>query len=300
MDLRRLDLNLLKIFESVYRVRNLTEVAREVSLTQPAISHALKRLRETFNDPLFIRTSSGLEPTTRSDELAGPVKTALRIIEDCLYSAGAFNLEQCDREFRLLLSDVGELIFVARMIGYLREHAPLMRVTVLQAPRTQYYAMLRDRDADIAVGHLPKLNGSLKQRVLFKDRLVVLRARTVAGPCAALGRTEFNNASHVVVDPPGTMLDPLESTFTTENISRKIALRLPHYFALPSVILTSDLLATVPNSVILNLRSAENFEVHELPFESPILNVTMYWHLRQDTDPAHKWFRQMFFDLFSG
>jgi DNA-binding transcriptional LysR family regulator len=299
MDLSRVDLNLLKIFDSVYRLRNLTEVAREVNLTQPAISHALKRLRETLNDRLFIRTATGLEPTTRSDELSGPVKTALAIIEDCLSDAAGFQPELCDREFRLLLSDVGEMIFVARMMRRLREHAPLARVTVLQASRTHYHAMLRDREADIAVGHLPKLNGSLKQRALFNDRWVVLRARTPDRPPAALTLDDYKSARHVVVDPPGTLEDPIENTCAAESISRAIALRLPHFFPLPSVILSSDLLATVPNSVAVNLRGADSFEVHELPFRASDLNVNMYWHLRQDTDPAHKWFRHMFVDLFA-
>jgi DNA-binding transcriptional LysR family regulator len=298
MDLRRVDLNLLKVFESVYRLRNLSQVAAEMALTQPAISHALSRLRNTLNDKLFIRTGNGLEPTPRSDELAGPIKSALAMIEDSLGSTLEFEPRDCRREFQLLLSDVGELIFVPRLLRTLRLEAPGVRLSVLQAPRTRYEAMLRDREADLAVGSLPMIGKGLADRRLFKDRWVVLRAAGHAHK-RKLTIKEFERCAHVLVEPPGTLEHPLTHVLRQKGITRNVTLKIPHFFALPSVILSSDLLATVPYSVATNLRSADGIDIQELPFAAPTLDVRMYWHARRDSDPAHAWLRGVFETLFS-
>ncbi|MFT4507160.1 LysR family transcriptional regulator [Caballeronia sp. 15711] len=303
MDLRRIDLNLLKVFESVYRLRSVTETAREISLTQPAVSHALSRLRETLDDPLFFRTSTGLEPTSRSHELAKPVKDALQILDDALMSSGGFEPLICKREFKLLLSDVGELIFVPRLLRYLQQHAPLARIDVIQASRTRYTGMLRDREADFAVGHLPKLGEGLKQRRLFEDRWVVMR-RKASETNSSPGRPPltldaYAKALHVITDPPGTMTHPIDAALDKLHIARTVTVRMPHFFALPSVIRETDLLATVPRSMALSLRQAEVFDIVELPFEVSLLDVRMYWHSRQDSDPAMSWFRDVFVKLFS-
>jgi DNA-binding transcriptional LysR family regulator len=290
----------LKIFESVYRLRNLSLVAHEFNLTQPAISHALSRLRGTLGDKLFIRTASGLEPTTRSDQLITPVRAALSMLADCLSISTDFEPQHCDREFRLLLSDVGELIFLPKLIGQLRIAAPRARVTALQAPRHQYDAMLEDREADLAIGSLPRLGQRLKQRRLFQDRYVVMRAANRTSSTHVLTLDEYQAAMHVVVEPPGSMEHPIENLLGKMGVSRTVTLRIPHFFSVPSVILASDLMVTVPRSVAVNLRNAEGIEVHELPFSSPDLDVKMFWHLRQDTDPAHRWFREAFYRLFKG
>jgi DNA-binding transcriptional LysR family regulator len=302
VDLLRVDLNLLKVFESVYRLRNLTQVANEIRLTQPAVSHALRRLRSVLGDPLFVRTPHGLEPTPRSDALAVPIKQVLSTLEDCLDNPATFQPEASTREFRLLLSDVGELIFVPRFLKHVRQHAPQVKVTVLQAPRTRYDTMLRDREADVAVGSLPTLDKSLKHCRLFEDRWVVLRAasrKRRATPFRTLTEQEFEDSLHVVVDPPGSVDHPVEREVSSRGLSRTVALNLPHFFALPTVILTSDLLATVPYSVAASLRNAEAIEILELPFPSPVLDVRMYWHARQDSDLAHMWLRETFMALFS-
>ena len=303
MDLHRIDLNLLKVFECIYRLRSLTETAREISLTQPAVSHALNRLRETLGDRLFIRTSTGLEPTSRADELSGPIKAALHMLDDALMANGGFEPLECKREFKLLLSDVGELIFVPRLSRHLQQHAPQARIEVIQASRMRYASMLRDREADFAVGSLPKLGESLKQRRLFEDRWVAMRRNaSVSGVQTdkpELTLQAYASALHVVTDPPGTMAHPVDAALDKLQLARTVAVRMPHFFALPSVIRETDLLATVPRSMALSLRQSEVFDIVDVPFDVPLLDVRMYWRSRQDSDPAMRWFRDVFVSLFS-
>ena len=298
MDLRRVDLNLLKIFESIYRLRNLSQVAEEVVLTQPAISHALARLRGTVGDRLFVRTGAGLDPTPRADELIGPIKAALAMIEESLNASSEFDPGTCQREFQLLLSDVGELIFLPRLLQYLRKEAPGVKISVRQAPRTRYEAMLRDKEADLAVGNLPMIGKGLSRGHLFMDRWVVLRAAGAASKPRLTVR-EFERCPHVLVEPPGTVDHPLTELLKHKGISRNVVLTIPHFFALPSVILSSDLLSIIPYSTFANLRGAKEMRIQELPFATPALNVCMYWHARRDTDLAHAWFRGVFARLFS-
>ncbi|MBV8156156.1 MAG: LysR family transcriptional regulator [Dyella sp.] len=302
MELQRVDLNLLKIFECVYRHRSLTETAHEINLSQPAVSHALSRLRNTLGDKLFVKTSTGLEPTSRSDELAGPIKAALLMLEEALLSGSEFHPLMCKRTFRLILSDVGELIFVPRLLRHMQLHAPLSTVDVIPASRTESASMLREREADFAIGPQPKLGSSMKQRKLFDDDWVAMRRKPLhqhAGLAASpLTLDAYVSALHVAVDPRGTEFDHVDVALNKLQIFRKIALRLPHFFSLPSVIRETDLLATVPRSIAISLGDTESFDIAELPFEVEPHDVRIYWHPRQDADPAMRWFRDEFVSQF--
>lgn len=301
MDLRRVDLNLLKLFESIYRLGNLSLTAEEIALTQPAVSHALSRLRNTVGDRLFIRTGSGLEPTPRADELIGPIKAALGMIEETLSTSAEFDPRACTREFRLLLSDLGELIFLPKLLQYLRQEAPGVKISVLQAPRPRYGEMLRDREADLAVGNLfMMVDTGLHRSRLFVDQWVALRAAgSTTQPKLTL--REFERCAHILVEPPGviTVHHVLTEALRKKNISRNVVLKIPHFFALPSVIGSSDLLAVVPRSVATNVSDAKAMYVQELPFALPPLEVCIFWHARRDADLAHVWFRGVFERLFS-
>lgn len=297
MDLYRLDLNLLKIFDSVYRLRNLTEVAHEVSLSQPAISHALGRLRSALDDRLFIRTASGFQSTARADALAIPVRSALAMLEDSLLGSENFKPERCSREFRLLLSDVGAVLFVPPLLRYMQRHAPQVRLKIIQAPRSEYERLLRDREADIAIGHLTLPGHNIKKMPLFRDRCVVLsRAASARKSRRTMSREDFEQRPHVVVSPPE---DPVAQALSGLQIVRHICLKIPSYFALPGIVSNSDLIATVPSRIATNLRENFSFEMYEVPFESPIFDVRMHWHLRQDSDVAQIWLRKVFHSMFA-
>ncbi len=292
-----LDLNLLRLFDTVYRLRNLTEVARHVHLTQPAVSHALRRLRTSLGDPLFVRSVEGLQPTLRSEQLIGPVREALRLIEDSLSTSPGFDPQQCTREFRLLLSDLGELVFLPRLLGHLRQHTPGAIAVITQASRTHYESLLRDKAADIAVGHLPNLPATLKHQLLFRDDYVVIRAMSGRRRTGRLTLDQYLRSPHVEVDPPGSV-HPVRAAIEALGLRRRVVLAVPHYFSVPSIVLKTDLLVTVPRSVARNLRSAEGLQFCNVPFDIPPLEVAMYWHARQDPDPAHQWLRTSMAALF--
>ncbi|MCS8129881.1 LysR family transcriptional regulator [Pseudomonas aeruginosa] len=296
MDINRIDLNLLKIFDSVYRLRNLAAVAREVHLSQPAVSHALARLRASLDDPLFTRTPHGLEPTARCERLAVPIHSALDTIRDSLIDSADFKPEDCTREFRLLLSDVGEMLLVPSLMNHLRTVAPRVKLAIVQAPRAHYDRIVRDREVDIAVGHLNMARQSFREQPLFRDHGVVIRRKIPDQTRGEMTMKMFAEASHVVISPPD---DPVEEMFAERNINRHVALRMPNYFALPDVIESSDLIVTVPSRIARFFQRHSKLEISELPFPSPLFDVRMFWHTRHDSDPAHAWLRDMFLFLFN-
>lgn len=245
-----------------------------------------------------MRTAHGLEPTPRSEQMADAIRQALRLIEDSVSNTVVFDPARYDREFRLLLSDVGELVFLPQLMRYLREQAPAASVVVLQASRTHYEAMLCDRAADIAVGHLPGLPPTLKHRPLFRDDHVVLRAKGAARRQRRLTLAQYSKAAHVVVDPPGMAHVPADMAMASLGLQHRVVMRVPHYFAVPSILLQTDLMVTVPRSVAHNIRNADELQISDVPFEMPPLEVNMFWHTRQDADPAHRWLRQTMIELF--
>lgn len=298
MDINRLDLNLLKIFDSVYRLRNLSEVAREVHLSQPAVSHALGRLREAIGDRLFIRTSTGLEPTARCERLAEPVRSALATIQDSLLDSIEFQPDECTREFRLLLSDVGEILFIPRLLSHLTKAAPKVKLAIFQAPRASYEQMLVGREVDLVVGHLNMTRQTIRHANVFRDRCVVVTRRredAAADEHHTLTLEDFQSGSHVAVKQ---LDDPVEAALEDLNIRRAIVMRMPNYFALPSVIAQSALLATVPSRVAGHFQNDMSLDVFDVPFPCPFFDVRMYWHTRFDSDPAHAWLRETFLSLF--
>ncbi|WP_454862671.1 LysR family transcriptional regulator [Paraburkholderia fungorum] len=297
MDINRLDLNLLKIFDSVYRLRNLSEVAKEVHLSQPAVSHALGRLREGIGDRLFIRTSAGLEPTSRCERLAEPIRSALSIIQDSLLDSIEFQPEESTREFRLLLSDVGEMLFIPRLLSHLNEVAPKVKLAIFQAPRSSYEQMLVGREVDLVVGHLNIARQTIRHAHVFSDECVVVTRMREDSPIgkSTLTLEEFQSASHVAIKQ---LDDFIESALEELNIRRTIVMRMPNYFALPSVMALSNLLCTIPSRVARHFQSSMPLEVFDVPFPCPVFDVRMHWHTRFDSDPAHAWLRETFLSLF--
>ena len=300
MQIFKLDLNLLKVFDSVHRLRNLNEVGRHLNLSQSAVSHALARLRTSLDDKLFIRTVQGLEPTARADEIAPKIKQSLITIDEAIYGTQHFEPSTYEREFRLLLSDIGELTVLPRLVGHLKNIAPHVQLRVLPASSMQYDALLRERQADVAIGHLPRLNKNLKKRLLLRERYVVIaRRQDDLLESSKLTMKQYCEASHVAVERIGTTPE-IDAILLRAGASRNIVLRLPHYLAAPDVIAASDLWLTAPNFLAQALRKeGDRFVQYEIPFKGPDLEVKMYWHLRQDNDPAHRWFRKLIAGLFA-
>ena len=199
MHINDVDLNLLRLFDAVYRTRNVSRAAELLELTQPAASQGLSRLRTLVKDPLFMRTAGGVQPTPRAQRLADPVRHALATLEQALGESAGFEPAQAVRTFHLHMSDIGEARFLPELMVALHERAPGVRVETRPLPREQVTEALHAGRIDFAIGFLPTLKESQQVRLLDDRYVLLLRAghpftrkrRSGAALLKALGELEF-------------------------------------------------------------------------------------------------------------
>jgi DNA-binding transcriptional LysR family regulator len=299
MDITRLDLNLLVVFATIYREGSLTRAAALLHVTQPAISHHLTRLREQFNDPLFIRKSRRLVPTVRAQQLIVPIREALDTLQLGLSGPQDFNPATTDREFRLGLRDVLEATALPRLMQTLRTLAPAVRVSSNRADRGELEVDLANGRLDMAVDVLLSLDTDIHRQPLTRDRLVVVASRQ--HPDIHDGKLDMHTymtGRHVLVSSRRRGLGLEDAELARQGLERRVVLRCQHYFAACRVVENSDLLLTMPEQYAIIANAGYNNALYPAPFPSPNLDVFLYWHKSRDDDPANRWLRETIAGMF--
>ncbi len=177
-----LDLNLLVVFDAILKERNITLAGQRIGLSQPAMSSALGRLRKTFNDPLFVRTGNGMQPTPYAQLLAPPIQHACELIAGSLQIGADFEPSASTRTFSFYMTDIGEAVFLPRLLGALAVQAPRVEVRVLRIPERGAQEAMAAGDVDIAIGLFPNLKAGFFQQRLYRDRSSACCARTIRKP----------------------------------------------------------------------------------------------------------------------
>ncbi len=295
MDIRAVDLNLLKAFDALMTERAVTRAAGHIGLSQPAMSHALSRLRDLFADDLFVRSPAGMEPTARAREIAPLVSTAIAHIDAALNPGTGFDPAQSERIFTAGMAEYAEVPLVERLAEAFSRTAP--RATLRLVPITGAEAAERlDRETvEVAVTHLGARLGTLPQRFdsmpLFSDPFVVVARR--GHPCLVepLSVESYAGLGHVLVSPRGDTTGAVDRPLAALGLSRRIRLLVATYLALPAVLQATDLIATVPERTARQLAAA-GCAVTALPIDLAV-TVSMAWHRRNARTPAHLWFRSL-------
>jgi DNA-binding transcriptional LysR family regulator len=298
MNTTHFDLNLLRVFTALLKEQSVTAAAARIGLSQSAVSHALRRMREQCSDELFVRTRAGMQPTAFAIELAEPIGRAIELIEGGLAGSAKFDPVTTRRTFTLLLSDVGQLSYVPRLVELLVRDAPGIEIVVSPVPLDRYREALQSGAAHLAIGHLPGLVSGFHRAHLFDDRFVCLLRADHPTIRNRLSLPAYLAASHVVIEPPGRRPGLVETAFP-EHVKRRVALRLPHFFAVPMVLRRTDFLATAPSYVTRIFSDFENIKSLALPFDVPPMHVAQYWHARFHRDSGHRWLRGVITKLFA-
>lgn len=298
MNLQSIDLNLLLVFEALMEERNVTRAARRVGLSQPAMSNALSRLRRTFDDPLLVRTSSGMTPTPAAQSLIEPVRAALLQLRAALEEKPAFDAAASRRAFRFLASDYVEVILLAPLAREIRREAPLSSIrvhrptNVFQPPST---ASLAD-SFDIAVGFFPdalSLDAAIRSEVLFEEDNVCIASGDHPSIRGKISIRQYASSGHVAVfyksEGPGV----IDTLLAQKGLARRVAVQSPHFSSVPFLVAGSDLIATVPRRLAQRFAKSLGLQVLAVPFAMPPFRLAMLWHQRMDADPAHAWMRAL-------
>jgi DNA-binding transcriptional LysR family regulator len=303
VSLQDLDLNLLVVFAAVHRTRSATLAGEELGLSQSAVSNALRRLREHFDDPLFVKTTQGMVPTPLGEALAAPIEEGLARIRGAVEAERRFDAATSTRAFRLYVSDVGQMVFVPRLAAHLREYAPGVSLATVEVSQREAEAQMAAGEIDLAAGFYADFEGRFHRGLLFAERYVVL-AR-VDHPLLAGGLTleGFLALPHAVYRPSAGSHVAFESRvdrlFAEHGRARRVALRLAHALGIAEVIASSDVIIAVPSRLAARVANDGALRVMPLPFESPAFEISQLWHERSHRDPAHAWLRGVVQTLFA-
>ncbi|MFP3613156.1 LysR family transcriptional regulator [Paraburkholderia sp. SIMBA_050] len=295
---RQLDLNLLELFEVVYRTRNLTLAGSCLGLTQPAVSRGLARLREMYGDALFVRQQRGVAPTPFADSLAVQVAQALEIVRSTIRRPSfAPGLEA--RVFRVAMSDIGERLFLPRLMTCLAQHAPRVVVDVVSPAQGELRDGLASGQIDLAMGFLGDLSKQMHQRRLFTERFIYVARCDHPLISPPLRREQLCELSHVVAGPTGMLhAASVEKVLSNPRVRASVALRVHSFLCVAPVVASTDLVAAVPSNLAATVAEHMRLQILEPPVRFPTFDVALTWHQRFHRDPGNEWLREVFVSLF--
>jgi len=294
------DLKLLMILDEVYKTGSVSRAAANIGMTQPSISIALAKLRNTFNDPLFVRTSRGMEPTPHALAVIKPVREAIALLRSTLGQQVVFDPLKSTRAFRIAMADVGQVVMLPDLMTHLEAAAPSVAIDILRISQETPRA-LESGDVDLAIGFMPQLMAGFYQQTLLEQRFVCLAQEDHPRVRSKLTPTQFLAEAHIEVITPGTgQHQVLERAFRKQRIVRRIALHVPDYLGVGPIVANTDLLVIVPERVAEVLSRENKVKVVACPIALPAYQVKLHWHERYVGDPANMWLRGTISRLFYG
>jgi DNA-binding transcriptional LysR family regulator len=295
MDIRAVDLNLLKAFDALISERAVTRAAGRIGLSQPAMSHALSRLRGLFADDLFVRTPTGMEPTARAREIAPLVSGAIEQIEAALNLGAGFDPAKSTGIFTAGMAEYAEVALVGRLAAAFAEQAPRATLRLLPLDGAAAAERLERGAIDVAVAHLRGLPTAIESQTLLRDPFVVVVRRDHPLAAEPLSIEAYAAQSHILVSPRGDTSGAIDRILVDFGLRRRISLLVATYLALPAALAASDLVATVPSRTAAQIAATAAVAILPLPIDLEA-TVSMAWHRRAASEPAQAWFRSLLID----
>ncbi|XAH23544.1 LysR family transcriptional regulator [Xylophilus sp. GW821-FHT01B05] len=292
-----MDLKLLTIFDEVYKTRSVSRAGENLGMPQSSISIALARLRRHFGDPLFVRTSDGMQPTPHAIALVAPIRQALELLRGITRQQALFDPASAQRCFRICMTDITHLALLPSLINRLGEIAPAINVEITHIS-AQTPKMLESGEADLAVGFMPQLEAGFYQQKLFEQHFSCVVRQDHPRVRARLTQNMFKRESHVIVTAVGTGHNLVEEELERIGVRRNVTLRLPNFLGIGALVSNTDLIVTVPHRVAETLRRIAAVKVLPPPFDLPGFPIKQHWHDRYQQDPANRWLRSVISDLF--
>lgn len=298
MHIKDIDLNLLRLFETVFRTRNVSRAAELLDLTQPAASQGLTRLRLLLKDPLFERAPGGVKPTPRAERLAVAVQRGLSAIEQALTEDEQFDPANSQRLVRLHMSDIGERVFMPPLMQHIMKVAPGLRFELVQFEPQRVVSELDSGHLNFAVGFLPTVTETRRERLLDDRYVLLVRAGhplvTSSGgrppPMAELRRVEL-----VAVRSHSDTLRILKML----KLERQLRMTTTHYLVLPAIVKATDLGVVMPRNIAREFNVDGGYAILEPRFPLRDFTVSLHWSRRFEADTGNRWLRQTLVDLFA-
>lgn len=289
MRFHNLDLNLLLVFDAVLREQSVVRAADTLALSQPAVSHALNRLRHTLKDKLFVRTPSGMVPTPRAEQLALPIRKALNDLQLAI-EGDTFDPSSAERRFAIAVNNYAAVVAVGPIVAAVRAQAPRVRLSLVPSGTLNLIDKLDRGELDLAIAARDATAERFASQLLIDDRYVAVLRSGNPALRKKLNLAALADAQHLAISSGGEDLEFMDQALKPTRTARHIALDVP-YLSAGAVLVQSNLIAILGRKLAQEFRRAYPIELRELPFEAPKLRSIMMWHRRFDDVPAHRWLR---------
>ncbi len=293
LNLRSVDLNLLTIFDAIMSERKMTLAAKRLHMTQPATSHALTRLRQTFDDELFIRTRAGMKPTPRAEALAGPIRDALLVIQETLEPDTAFDPQNSDREFKISFGRYGELSLLPRLLNALSEQKTGISIQSHGDDTGDNLVQVKDAVLDFCLDYRMPEDNQLQSQLCEHEEMVVIARKGHPRITKRLTKKRYFEEKHIVASLPEDRRELFQHFMREQGGERDIMAEVNQVTAIPLLISQTDSIASLPRSTAELFLQSHQLDMFTLPFEVPKLPVYLIWNKAMNRDKGHQWFREL-------
>jgi DNA-binding transcriptional LysR family regulator len=287
--LKRIDLNLLWVFHAVIRKRKLTLAADQLSMTQSAVSHALNRLRDLFDDELFLRTGHGVEPTARALELAPKVALVIEAALSAVAEHASFDPAHDDVTLRIAMLDYEASVIAPRLIEKVRRIAPRVTLVCAHAWRKSAIGMLQDGEAEIALGSMGAPASDIELLPLLDEEWAVVARKGHPSIKGRIDRDTYLGADHLLVSFIGGTYGAVDRALAKAGRHRRVVAALPGFVPAMLTVANSELIATLPRRLAVVHAKRFGLQVLKAPIPIPMFHVSIAWHRRQANSPSRKW-----------
>lgn len=294
-----IDIRLLQVFDAIYKSRSVSEAAVILDLGQPAVSVALSKLRHHFDDPLFVRTSGGMEPTPFGEGLVRPVRGVLEALDVVMGHQNNFDPATSQRLFRICMTDISQLVLLPKLWEKLRVMAPDIRIEILPLS-SDIGRLLASGETDLALGFMPQLDAGFYQNVLFSQKFVCMVSAHHPRIQKELRLEQFASENHAVINSSGAAPLLIEKEIARLGITRRVSLNIPSFIGAALVVEHTDLVITIPERLADVLKGRGALRTFAVPFQLPQYDVKQHWHERFHNDPGSQWLRRVIAELMTG
>ncbi len=291
------DARILVLFDEIYRSQSMTRAAARLELSQPTASIWLAKLRREWHDPLFVRTSTGMQPTPRADALIGPAREALALLRRLSGDVPAFDATSANRNFRICMTDASHVTMLPRLLAVVRAAGSEVRLDALSISSATA-RMLETGDADLALGFVPGLEAGFHAQQLYMQDFICLVNTNHPRITSTFSARAYRDEAHIGILSSASY-PMLQSALKRQRINRRVQLELPGFLGVTAIVSSTDLIATVPRTIGEELARSGSVRIFPCPVKVPNFPVKQYWHTRYHHDPGLRWLRGVCANLFS-
>ena len=292
-----MNLNLLRSFAAIYECGTLTAAAEQVGLSQPALSHALRQLRDTFEDELFVREAGGYRATRKAEELAPPILEALGVLNSTLETTRQFDPASAHKTFRLSVSDYSSHTILPKLAEVVQQQAPNIKLIVSPIAYGSIQEQLQRGQIDLAILARQPGARSRNEHLLLEESVVCLARKDHPHITGELDITTFTKIGHVIVNLFGEPQSWVDGKLAEMDLERNVEFVVPYFEAVPEIVSRTDLIGSLPARLAERAAKKHVLSVFPLPIDLEPIEFRMCWHPRRQADRPLRWLRKTISDI---